>query len=267
VIATLMPLDAPSRAEHAFLTGSDHCAFLAQYRAGQGYQAGSCSQLIRNFKCSPSVARLDARRGRYKQQAIATLAQWLRGALTREQAEHCTWVPIPPSKRRDHPEFDDRLSRTLHLAFAGYDVDVRELLYQAQSTLADHAGPSRLGAAALYGLLRLDATALVYLPVRERIAVFDDVLTSGKHYKCCERRLREALPGTPVSGVFLVRRALSSRWRSLGSSEPVSQFGQPIGTPGGPGCVRQRTDAELTAAEHVRAAVTSDGVTRTGDPP
>jgi hypothetical protein len=224
VTATLTPLDAPSCAEHSFLAASDRCAFLAQYRAGQGHHTGCCNQLIRNFKCPPSISRQDVRRGRYKQQAIATLARWLRDAVTREQAEHCTWVPVPPSKRCDDPQFDDRLSRTLQLAFAGYDVDVRALLYQAQSTLADHAGQSRLGAEALYRLLRLDPRALACWPIREHIVVFDDVLTSGKHYKCCERRLREALPGTPITGVFLVRRALSSRWRSLGSSAPVDQL-------------------------------------------
>jgi predicted amidophosphoribosyltransferase len=47
--------------------------------------------------------------------------------------------------------------------------------------------------------------------VRERIALFDDVLTSGKHYKCCERRLHEALPATPIHGVFLLRRVFPRR--------------------------------------------------------
>jgi predicted amidophosphoribosyltransferase len=51
--------------------------------------------------------------------------------------------------------------------------------------------------------------------VRAQIALFDDVLTSGKHYKCCQRRLREALPSTPIAGVFLARRVIAGRWRSL----------------------------------------------------
>jgi predicted amidophosphoribosyltransferase len=214
--ATLTLLDAPSRADHAFLTASDRCAFLAQYLGGKSYRAGRCNQLIRNFKCAPSVARIDSRREGYKQHAIATLARWLRGALTREQAERFTWVPIPPSKRRGDPDFDDRLARTLRLAFHAYDVDVRGLLFQIRSTVPDHAGQVRLSAQALYDNLRLDVESLIARPIRKRIALFDDVLTSGKHYKCCERRLREALPCTPITGVFLMRRALPARWRSLG---------------------------------------------------
>jgi hypothetical protein len=110
-------------------------------------------------------------------------------------------------------EFDDRLMRTLELAFEGYDVDLRHLLYQVRSTPADHLGSPRLPAAVLFENLCVDATSLRARPVRQRIHLFDDVLTTGKHYKCCERRLRDALPHTPISGVFLLRRALPLRWR------------------------------------------------------
>jgi hypothetical protein len=226
----LTPVDAPARAEHAFLAASDRCAYLASYLPGAGYQSGGCRRLLRDFKCQPSVARDNVQRRRHKQHAITTLAQWLRAALTREQAEHCTWVPIPPSKRPEDPDYDDRLTRTLSVAFHAYDVDVRVLLYQIQSTVPDHAVRSRLSAAALYDNLRLDTAALAARPIRRRIAMFDDVLTTGKHFKCCERRLREALPRTPIVGLFLMRRVVSGRWRSL--AWPAA----------GTGSVRQRID-------------------------
>ncbi len=206
--SSLTLLDGSNRPEHAFLAASDHCAYLSQYSSGRDYRADHCNQLLRNFKCRPSAARIDPRRRHYKQQAIATLALWLRHAVPREQAEECTWVPIPPSKRRGDPDFDDRLPRTLGLAFAGYDVDVRSLLYQVQSTVPDHSHPSRLSVEALYGNLRLDLQSLGCRPLRTCIALFDDLLTSGKHYRCCERRLRQTLPSTPIAGVFLMRRVL-----------------------------------------------------------
>jgi hypothetical protein len=43
--------------------------------------------------------------------------------------------------------------------------------------------------------------------------LFDDLLTTGKHYKCCERRLREVVADMPVSGLFVARRVLPRRWR------------------------------------------------------
>jgi len=205
----LTRLDAWSCREHLFLAATDQCAYLSSYLAGAGYDACPGNQLMHNFKCAPSIAGHDIRRGHYKRQAIRTLAHWLRCAVPRELAEQCTWVPIPPSKRRDDPDYDDRLSQTLRRAFTAYDCDVRPLLYQVCSTVSDHAGGARLGSDTLHALLRLDSAALRGRPIRQSIVLFDDVLTSGKHFKCCERRLREALPCTPIAGVFLMRRVLS----------------------------------------------------------
>jgi hypothetical protein len=216
--ASLKLLDEASRADHIHLAASDRCSFLAHYQSGGGYRGSRCNQLIRNFKCEPSQARDDPRRGQYKQQAIATLALWLRQAVPRAEAERCTWVPIPPSRRRGDPDFDDRLWRTLHLAFASYDVDVRSLLFQARSTARDHLGHPRLSEQALSDLLQFDPEALRLRPLRERILLFDDLLTSGKHYKCCQRRLTQALPGVPIAGVFLMRRAPQRSARSLGQT-------------------------------------------------
>jgi hypothetical protein len=47
-----------------------------------------------------------------------------------------------------------------------------------------------------------DPEALRLRPLRERILLFEDLLTSGKHYKCCERRLTQALTGVPIAGCF-----------------------------------------------------------------
>jgi hypothetical protein len=47
------------------------------------------------------------------------------------------------------------------------------------------------------------------LPLKQALVVFDDVLTTGKHFKCCERRLREVVPAyVPILGVFIARRML-----------------------------------------------------------
>jgi hypothetical protein len=218
--AALIRLDEASRADHIFLTASDRCAFLAQYCSGIGSGSDirnrSCHQLIRNFKCEPSLAVNDRRRRRCKEEAITTLALWLRHAVPRRLAESCTWIPIPPSQRVEDPEFDDRLAVTLHLAFDGYDVDVRSVLRQTRSTARDHAGRARLSEQALFEILRIDEAQLAKRTVRGRVVLFDDVLTSGKHFKCCERRLKEVLPDTPIAGVFLMRRAPPRDRRSLG---------------------------------------------------
>ena len=219
----LIAVDERLRAEHTFLSAADRLHCLAEYRPGRGYRAGSVNQLIVNLKCPPSVTALDARRGRYKRRAIATIASALRSAMDRATVEGATWIPIPTSRLPGDVDYDDRLQRILLAAFGDYALDLRCALFQRRSTSADHGRVRRSSATALYRVIGVDGALLAHPPLRRRIVLFDDVLTSGKHYKCCERRLREALAGTaigrtsigetsigkiPISGVVVARRAL-----------------------------------------------------------
>jgi len=205
----LTSIDETNREHHAFLEQGDRCFFFGEYFAYKGYQGGGTNQLIFNFKCKPSVAATNPGRRRYKEQAIESVAAGLRRAMTQADAERMTWVPVPPSKVVGHADYDDRLMRTLAKAFNGYDVDVRSLLRQSKSTEADHNSGSRLTPDALHALMELDIAQLNALPLRQAIMLFDDVLTTGKHFKCCERRLREFVPAdVPIVGVFIARRIL-----------------------------------------------------------
>jgi hypothetical protein len=208
-------VDDMARTEHAYLSASDQCWYLARYAAGSGYRAGPINQLIANLKCLPSDAVRNPHRARHKQRAISAAAAMMRAALSRGLVESVTWIPIPPSRARHDPDFDDRLVRILRCAFEGYDLDLRNVLYQAVSTVSDHINDQRMGAAALYDRIQINWHALQCRPVRARLVLFDDVLTTGKHYKCCERRLRQVLPDTVINGVFVVRRALSGCGRRI----------------------------------------------------
>jgi hypothetical protein len=205
----LTAIDETNREHHVFLEQGDRCFFFGEYFAYKGYQGGGTNQLIFNFKCKPSVAAINPGRRSYKEQAIESVAAGIRRAMTQANAERMTWVPVPPSKVAGHADYDDRLVRTLAKAFSGYDADVRSLLRQSLSTEADHNSGSRLTPDALYALIELDNSVLNALPLRQTIVLFDDVLTTGKHFKCCERRLREFVPThVPIEGVFIARRIL-----------------------------------------------------------
>jgi hypothetical protein len=207
----IVPLDEIARGDHPYLSAADHCCCLAEYLPGAGYSRSQVNQLIANLKCLPSLATANPLRARHKCRAIAAIAGALRRAVGRRSAECSTWVPIPPSRMARDCDYDDRLERVLSAAFAGYDFDLRLLLYQAASTAADHAQRRRLSPDRLYELIRVDAQALRLRPLRECIVLFDDVLTTGKHFKCCERRLREASPQVAIRGLFVARRVLPRR--------------------------------------------------------
>jgi predicted amidophosphoribosyltransferase len=202
-------IDETNRDGHSCLEVNDKCYFFGEYFAGKGFQGGGTNQLIYNYKVKPAVAKQNPQRRAYKEGAIGIVAAGLRKAVDRDSAEGMTWVPIPPSKAESDPDYDDRLLRTLNLAFAGYDVDVRQLIRQTQSTEADHSGSGRLSSEALHAVLQIDQQSLNLVPLKGTVLLFDDVLTSGKHFKCCEKRLREAIPGaTHIMGLFVARRLL-----------------------------------------------------------
>jgi len=199
-------IDEITRPDHFYLEEADQCFHLRDYFSRQGYQRGDTNQLIFNFKIPPTVVAANPKRGYWKEQAIARVAADLRGSISRELIEKVTWVPVPPSSVVADPDYDDRLVRTLKRAFAGYNVDIRELIRQSESTIPDHRGSERSSIDALRDILEIDDAVLDGRPLGERIVLFDDVLTTGKHFKCCEYRIREALPdGPPVIGMFIAR--------------------------------------------------------------
>ncbi len=212
----LVALDGQMRSDHCYLGDADCCHCLAEYLPGRCTAANRINQLIANLKCPPSIATTDPRRRRYKLQAIGEVARALRAAVSQSWVECATWVPIPTSRPPPDADYDDRLQRVLRQAFVGYALDMRSLLYQSEITAADHASLRRSSFAVLYGLIRLDRQLLARAPLRDRIVLFDDVLTTGKHYKCCERRLREAPVQIPISGLFIARRILAGSRRGGG---------------------------------------------------
>jgi hypothetical protein len=213
LLSGLLALDEQMRTDHFFLGDADRCHCLAEYLPGRGTAANRVNRLIANLKCPPSLATADPRRRRHKQQAIGEVARALRAAVSQSWVERATWIPIPPSRPPTHADYDDRLQRILRQAFIGYALDLRSLLYQSELTAADHASVRRSSFDALYGLIRVDRQLLARAPLRDRIVLFDDVLTTGKHFKCCERRLREASVHNPISGLFVARRILANRRR------------------------------------------------------
>jgi predicted amidophosphoribosyltransferase len=87
----------------------------------------------------------------------------------------------------------------------GVDVDARELVVQVESYDASHgAANARPGPDELYQNYRIDQDCVQ--PAPKSIAVVDDVLTTGAHFKAMHRILKETFPDVPLIGVFLARR-------------------------------------------------------------
>ena len=199
-------IDETNRGDHPYLEAGDRCFFFGEYFAGKSYGGGATNQLVFNYKCKPTVATANSGRAHHKIQAIQTIANGMRRVIGQRNAERYTWVPIPPSKAIGDPDYDDRILRTLRLGFQGYNADIRPLVRQSVSTVADHEQEERLTRDALRAVLHVDMAELRSAPLREGIMLVDDVLNSGKHFKECQRHLRRASPSDiDITGIFVAR--------------------------------------------------------------
>lgn len=199
----LTKIDDLTRPDHSYLTEGDECYFLGEYTARKGYAHSPTNNLVLNFKIG--VEHRGGFRWRHKERAIREAALAFAAAITPKGLAESTLVPIPPSKAADHPGYDDRVHRMVRGIRPQPPLDVRELVAQLASTQAAHESESRPKPSDLQALYKLDPK--MKRPWPNRLLVFDDVLTTGAHFKAVQTVLTEAFPGIPIAGLFLARRA------------------------------------------------------------
>jgi predicted amidophosphoribosyltransferase len=200
----LTKVDDLIRPQHHYLEADDKCFFLREYTAGKGYSYGQTNSIISNLK-----KEMD-RRGRsewiWKERAIEQAGNELRAAIGAKALQEVTIVPMPPSKAKDDPMYDDRVLQIVQVMTRELTCDVRELVLQRMSVPAAHTTTNRARPEDHYENYCIDET--VAAPEPARILVVDDVLTAGAHFAGIKRRLRERFPAVAVYGCFYARRAL-----------------------------------------------------------
>lgn len=193
-------IDESLLSQHRHLVAADVCYFLREYRIGAGYE-GETNSLILNFKKTPDL--VSRPEWAYKERAIETLAGEVAVCLeaSRGYFSDATIVPIPPSREHGDPLHDDRLPRLLDAArrHCTFDLDVQVLLRQKRSIPSSSREASRPSVEELIQLYEVRGSA------RRRIVVFDDVLTTGAHFRAADHHLRRCFPTASVIGLFLAR--------------------------------------------------------------
>ncbi|WP_417437249.1 hypothetical protein [Idiomarina abyssalis] len=193
----LIKIDESTIGRHRHLDGTDECYYFYEYTVGQGYEGSAPNQFILNFK--KSVLRRGLQEYRYKQQAIHKAAS----LIANIQFSHWNFVPVPPSKTKDHPEYDSRLIDTLQIASQANDTILwREFIELQTSHNATHLQdgdrktPEQLED--LYTFRPFDSN-------RNNFVIFDDVVTSGAHFKAIKHIILRHHPNATVRGLFLAR--------------------------------------------------------------
>ncbi len=198
----LTKIDDLTRSDHSYLATADACYFLGEYTARKGYAFSPTNHLIFNLK--KGMERRDRPEWRYKGVAIQTVADALRSALNDQARQNFAFVPVPPSKAKADPLYDDRLAQVLRAIWPGQETDIRELVVQPTSTPAVHDRDDRPTPGELEALYVVDQSLVQ--PKPKVFAVVDDMITTGAHYVAIRNILRRVHPDIPIMGIFIARR-------------------------------------------------------------
>ena len=198
----LTKIDDLARPDHYYLRVEDDCYFLGEYTARKGYAFSATNQLVLNFK--KSMDKRGSAQWKYKDRAINDAATAFRAAINGEWLDTATLIPIPPSKVRNDPLYDDRLVRMLRAMRSQPPVNVREVIVQRASMEAAHDAENRPRPEDIEANYTIDEQ--LRNPPPQVIGLFDDVLTTGAHFRAASNLLERTYPGVRIIGVFIARR-------------------------------------------------------------
>ncbi|MGY3627118.1 putative amidophosphoribosyltransferase [Bradyrhizobium sp. USDA 3686] len=149
----------------------------------------------------------------WKADAISKCATAMGPALNPKWLAEAVVVPVPPSKIKSDPLYDDRMTRVCQAIKSTVPVDVRELVQQIKSTEAVHEG-NRFTPAELQANYRIDEN-LCGEGDPKYIGIVDDMLTAGAHFRAISGMLSARFPTSKITGIFVARRIFPQ-------SDPVS---------------------------------------------
>ena len=127
-------------------------------------------------------------------------------------------MPVPPSKVKDDPDYDDRMGQICRQIRPAPPLDVRELVVQRNSLAAAHESEQRPTIDDLLREYQIDETLLN--PQPKWIGVFDDVLTVGTHFVAMKRVLATRFPGVSIEGIFIARRVFANPFEDFDDVPP-----------------------------------------------
>lgn len=206
----MIKIDESNVKDHHYLAlPEDECFYLKEYKSGVGYKGGDTNSLILNFK--KELVEIGSPQFYYREKAKEDITSMLVDALSKNKnIKHYTFVPIPPSKAKTDPLYEPRLlfllrrvSKKLSMSDELSELDIRELLFLKESMKPSHKTGNRLTKDELKKLIFVDDDQLQL--TKKIIILFDDVLTTGAHFKACKELLKEKLPDIRIIGLFIAR--------------------------------------------------------------
>ncbi|WP_207543715.1 hypothetical protein [Salipiger marinus] len=205
-------IDEKNCEDHPNFERGDQWMFLWEKTSGRDYTFSDTNNLISNLKKSVNSSPGQLY---YKNQAIIRCARSMREAINDKWLEIGTLVPVPPSKAPTHPLYDNRMEQVCNLIWPGV-ADVRNLVVQNTSMQASHErgqGQPRITKDELIASYTIEESFAN--PAPTSIAIVDDMLTAGTHYRAMHYVLSRRFPEAQIVGMFVARRIFpDDAWES-----------------------------------------------------
>jgi hypothetical protein len=171
------------------------------YTSRGGFECSRTNQLIHNLKKPFNASSGEIH---YKNKAIIQFAEEALNFLKNYYEVPFIIVPMPSSKKKTNPEYDNRIERVAQCITLGLREKVicLELLYGNVDRDAAHQNNQVRTSDIIYNSMNLDDDMASQVDEQAPIVVIDDVLTSGAHFSAAYRHLNKRFPSTKISGLF-----------------------------------------------------------------
>jgi hypothetical protein len=177
------------------LTCPEKCFYARDYVSHGGYKASEANQLISNFKIE--TRHKGGPRWRHKRNAANQFSIELAQLLPKGIAV----TVIPSSKTTTDPEYDPRFD----FLFEMLNAKRGDLTFHSPIVRAFSVEPVHLSKDHRPSSEKI-VESLKYVgfggEAPMRIAIVDDLITTGKHFEACRKFMRDDNPEIDVYGVF-----------------------------------------------------------------
>lgn len=179
-----------------FLVENDKCYYYYVYTPG-GYTISNDNSVVQNFK--KDMARKGNKEWHYRDEAVDKFALMLHQTL---RDRSCTIIPCATSRPRGSLNFNDRLDATANkLRLLSPNYDIQFCLDTIKELIPSHTGGTRNPTEIMNNTRWIQPTT----QPNPHIVLFDDVLTTGAHFRAYKDIILSHYPFCKVIGIFLAK--------------------------------------------------------------